>query len=138
MPPLRLRSKWPLLGMYLVLVAAGLVSLGWPSLYVYSLIPHWVTAVWAWFFVVGGTLSAAGALRGDWAGEVIGLPLASSACALYSASLIVQVSAFHPRSVGAVVFVALLAAAYAIGLTERWLVALSLLRLSRKVADHDD
>lgn len=128
----RLRAKWPLLLMYLVLVAAGVVSLVKPSPLVYSLIPGWVTIVWACFFTAGGAASAIGVARGDWAGEVIGLPLASSACALYSGALLVQATAFD-QAAGAVVFVALLSAAYALGLAERWLIASSLLRLSRRV-----
>lgn len=131
----RLRTRWPLLLMYVVLVAAGVVSLVAPSRLVYSLIPGWVTVVWACFFVAGGGAAAVGVVRGDWAGEVIGLPLAASACALYSGALLVQATAFSGRVSGAVVFVALLSAAYALGLAERWLTASSLLRITRRVGD---
>lgn len=127
----RLHTKWPLLVMYVMLTVAGVVSLARPSPVVYSLIPPWVTVAWAAFFALGGACSAVGVLRGDWAGEVIGLPLACSACALYSAALFVQASAYPERVSGAAWFVGLLVAAYAAGLGERWRNTWSLLRMSR-------
>lgn len=124
-------TRWLLLGMYLVLIAAGVVSLIRPSPLVYSLIPGWVMVLWGSFFVGGATLSAAGVWRGNWAGEAIGLPLLASACALYATALWVQTAEFGPHATGAVVFTGLVIAALAIKLAERWLVALTLLRISR-------
>lgn len=67
---------------YLLLAAAGMAALWWPSPSV-RMAGRGLADLWSTFLLVGGLLSACGAGRRQWLGEYIGLPLLIAVWAVY-------------------------------------------------------
>lgn len=67
---------------YAMMAAAGAVAYAIPVSSIKSS-TGWLVYVWASFLLLGGALSALGALTDRWIGELAGLPLISSAFGVY-------------------------------------------------------
>jgi hypothetical protein len=97
---------------YAMMAAAGAVAFAIPVGSIQSA-TGWLVYLWAAFLLVGGILCSAGALTDRWIGELIGLPLISSAFGVY---FVVLGLAFTPRAAAA----ALAFGAVALFLWARW------------------
>ncbi len=67
---------------YVMWTVAGLVSFYIPVISIRST-TSWLVYVWGFFLITGGLLCTYGSLTDKWIGELIGLPLLSSAFAVW-------------------------------------------------------
>lgn len=80
------RRMWWVIG-YTMMAAAGAAAFAIPINSIRSS-TGWLVYVWASFLLLGGLVCALGAFTDRWIGELLGLPLVSSAWAVYFVVLI--------------------------------------------------
>jgi hypothetical protein len=114
--------------MYLLLMVSGIFAFTYKSPAVSQYLQPWVLAVWASFFTFGGFASAFGILKGNWAGEAVGLPFLGSALSVYGTALVW--SGFS-RSNSVAVVTGIILLAFAIGILGRWRESRRMLRIAR-------
>ena len=80
----------PILAMaYALFCAAGVASLLWPvARPVEDSARPWQALAWTVFFIVGGAVSALGAVTDRWLGELVGLPLLMTVFAFFALAAI--------------------------------------------------
>ncbi|MEU9819197.1 hypothetical protein ACIGG9_16100 [Pseudonocardia alni] len=125
------RQRWLLVPYYLLPCAAGLVALLHPSAGVVaaSVTLPWLVLIWAGFYVLGGALCTVGVTLKQLWGESLGLPLLASASTIYSTALLLS----YPERGGAALVVGLLLMTQALGLLDRWMGVMALLRRAREL-----
>lgn len=111
------RWRWVMIVFYLFFIAAGIMIFAVPSHAIRVEVPTWSRYIWAAFFIVGGLLCTFGVFLKNTVGGVIGLPLLSSASALYGVSLCLQYEMGHD---GAYLVVGTLLIGLALSLLDRW------------------
>lgn len=129
----RLKLRWPYLLAYLCLVLTGVLVAVAPAPAARQLLQGFLP-VWIGFFVAGGIFSAYSILRGRWTGEAFGLPLSSTALAVYAIILVMRFFGTLPRTLPMLASAALLFS-FALLLLARWLEVLRLLRAAREIND---
>lgn len=121
-------------GLYFALfVVAGVSGILAPSRAIQDNVPHWGTYVWGSFYLLGGVVCLIGLIRKTRAGEMIGLPLISSASALYGIAILIQ---YTTQQDGAYLVVSALLIGQSLNLLERWVDAMKLFRLIQGASDH--
>lgn len=73
---------------YAFLLMAGIVAFLSPSQILVSALVKSLVYAWAASLTAGGALCLGGKLRGNWVGEIIGLPLLSAACYIFGILLL--------------------------------------------------
>lgn len=129
----RLRLRWPYLLMYCCLTATGVIVGLSPSDAVREQLRAFLL-VWVIFFILGGVSSALGVVGKSWLGEAFGLPLLSSALAIYGIILIWRYSVEVNASPAFLAF-GLLLLGFGLGLYARWQEVMKLLRIAREMND---
>jgi hypothetical protein len=72
-------AKWSWSVGYMFFLTAGIVAFFSPSQIISKALIELLVYGWASFLTIGGGLCLGGKLRGNWSGEIIGLPLLSAA-----------------------------------------------------------
>lgn len=75
---------------YLFFTLAGIVALFSPSQVIVNALVKLLVYAWCAFLITGGGSSLAGKLLGNWAGELIGLPLLSAANYVFGILLLLR------------------------------------------------
>lgn len=87
---------------YAFFLLAGLVAFFSPAQILENALMRVLVYAWAFFLTSGGGLCFGGKLRGNWAGEVIGLPLLSAANYIFGGLLLLRGSSSAAIAVGAI------------------------------------
>lgn len=93
------RTSWAVA--YLFFLLAGIVAFFAPSQVIATALIEALTYGWAGFLTVGGGFCLGGKLRGNWAGEIIGLPPLSAANYIFGILLLVEGKTSAAIAVGA-------------------------------------
>jgi hypothetical protein len=125
--------RQPLLWLYFAcFVVAGGAGIWAPSKSIQYAVPSWGTYVWGSFYVLGALACLAGLAFKTRAGEIVGLPLLSSACFIYGAALLLQ---YWLMQDGAFLAVGSLLIGQAVILADRWIAAMMLFRSIQGAAE---
>ena len=87
---------------YLFFTLAGIVAFFSPSRIIVSALVQILVYVWCSFLIVGGGLSLGSKIRNTWAGEIIGLPLLSTASYVFGILLFVRGTSSAAIAVGGI------------------------------------
>jgi hypothetical protein len=93
------RVSW--LVAYAFFLLAGIVALFAPSQLIVNALIEVLAYAWATFLTAGGGLCFGGKLKGNWAGEILGLPLLSAASYIFGILLLVRGSSSAAIAIGA-------------------------------------
>lgn len=116
--------------MYILLTVAGVLVLVAPTLTVADSLATLLAHIWAYFFILGGTFSTYGLIRGVLWGEALGLPMASASTLMYGI-IITERFVSDESGLGALI-IGMLFIAYAFGLVGRWIEVMHILRIARQ------
>jgi hypothetical protein len=86
---------------YAFFLLAGVVAFFAPSQLIVNALIEALAYAWATFLTVGGGLCFGGKLKGNWAGEILGLPLLSAASYIFGILLLVRGSSSATIAIGA-------------------------------------
>jgi hypothetical protein len=111
------RWRFIMIAFYFCFIVAGVLIFAIPSRAIRVEVPTWSRYLWALFFITGGLLCMVGTSLKTTVGGLIGLPLLSSASALYGVSLCLQYEMGHD---GAYLVVGTLLIGLAFSLLDRW------------------
>lgn len=87
---------------YLFFTLAGIVAMFSPAQIVVATLVRVLVYTWASFLLLGGGSSLAGKVAGNWAGELIGLPLLSAANYVFGILLLVSGSTLAAIAIGGI------------------------------------
>lgn len=87
---------------YLFFTLAGIVAVFSPSQVILTTLVKLLVYVWCSFLILGGGASLTGKLVGNWAGELIGLPLLSAASYVFGILLLVSGSTWAAIAIGGI------------------------------------
>lgn len=120
------RIKWPYFVMYLFYFVAGILALRFPSQVIMTAMQYGIAYVWASFLLIGGGVSLYGILRDTWTGEIVGIPLAGSANAIFGVALIAYGTSSAAAPVGCI-FIGI-----SFGLLGRWIEVRHIAKISQE------
>jgi hypothetical protein len=94
------RAAWSVA--YFFFLLAGIVAFFSPSQVLERTLIEILVYAWAVFLTIGGGLCFGGKLRGNWVGEIIGLPLLSAANYIFGALLLVAGTSSAAIAIGGI------------------------------------
>lgn len=87
---------------YLFFLLAGIVAFFAPAQIVERVLVEVLVYAWASFLIVGGGLCLGGKVRGNWVGEIIGLPLLATANYIFGILLFAESETTAAIAIGGV------------------------------------
>lgn len=120
------RSRWARFTRYLVFTVAGLLLVIYPLRAVLEAVTTLTAYAGGALLLLGGLLSAAGAAMDRWSGEALGCPLLFMAFWMFGGVLTLTGSTLAGVATG------LIFLGVGLGVVDRWLTAMHMLRLAKR------